>query len=60
MMMMLMEGLSLHQAVLHFARSGAFNPTGPSVIMALTLDQRVNINATSSLSKIATNRTDAT
>ena len=45
---------------MHCAVSGTFNPTGSSLIMAITLDQGVNISARLSGSRLATSRTDAT
>ena len=54
------RGIILHPTALHCAVSETYNPTGSSVLTAITFDQGVYINATLSVSKIATNRTDDT
>ena len=48
----LQSEIILHPAAIHFAVSGTFNPTGSYVVMDLTIDQRVNITATASGSKL--------
>ena len=54
------RGIILHPTPINCAVIGTCNPTRSSGIMALTLDQGVNIKSTLSVSKIATNRTEQT
>ena len=50
------KGLFLHPTATHVAVSGTCNPTGSVVLVATTLDQALNNNASLSVSKITVHR----
>ena len=54
------RGISLHPTAVHFAVCDTFNPTVSAVLLTLSQDAGVDINATLSVNKITTNRADQT